>query len=245
MKAKNLVAVVLSLFAPFTLAKPSTHWSYEGQGSPEHWGDLNASWEMCKNGQFQSPIDIRQPVNGNLPALEINLHTKSQSIVNNGHTVQIVVDDDDDFMLDNQAYHLKQFHFHTPSENRIEGQTFPLEAHFVHANQNGELAVVAVMFTEGAENPAITAILNNLPAKLNDVKALQKPLNLSALFPADKHYYRYSGSLTTPPCSEGVTWLVMRNNVTLSPSQLSMFVNALKHANNRPLQPLHGRIIVE
>ncbi|WP_370255880.1 carbonic anhydrase [Erwinia sp. 198] len=227
------------------MAKPAIHWSYEGQGSPEHWAELGDAFQTCKTGQYQSPVDITQVIDGKLPPLGMNFHTDTKTIVNNGHTIQVTVKDSDDFQLDNDAFVLKQFHFHAPSENHLFGKSFPLEAHFVHANQQGELAVLAVMFETGAENSALKPLLASLPAQQNQVDTMKQSMDLATLFPVEKHYYRFSGSLTTPPCTEGVRWLILKQPVTLSPAQLAVFEHALEHANNRPLQPLHGRIIVE
>lgn len=239
-------ALLLACFATLSVQAASpVHWSYEGRESPEHWADLGEAFQTCKTGQYQSPIDIRQVIDGKLPPLDINFRTDTRTIVNNGHTIQIAVTDSDDFPLDNDSFVLKQFHFHTPSENHLFGRAFPLEAHFVHANKQGELAVLAVMFETGAENSALTPLINAFPAEEDRVEIMKQNLDLAALFPAQKHYYRFSGSLTTPPCTEGVRWLIMKQPVTLSASQLKAFQQALKHTNNRPLQPLHGRIIVE
>jgi len=155
------------------------------------------------------------------------------------------VKDEDDFKLDNEIFILRQYHFHAPSENRINGKAFPLEAHFVHASASGEVAVIAVMFELGDENKALEHLLSILPTHINKVVSLGEKTDLSALFPADRHYYRYSGSLTTPPCTEGLRWLVMKETVTLSANQLAKIKNALANANNRPIQPINGRLIVE
>lgn len=236
-----LLALALTWMTP---ALAGIQWSYEGKASPEHWGELNERWQTCNKGMYQSPVNIQHPINGNLPPLQLSFHPHAKSIVNNGHTVQIEVEDDDDFLLDDQRWTLRQFHFHAPSENHINGQSFPLEIHFVHENAKGELAVVAVMVVAGDDNPALDMILSSLPPKQHQVQALQQKLQLTHLYPKDRHYYRFSGSLTTPPCSEGVIWLVMKQQVEASPAQLTQFTKALIHANNRPLQPLNGRQIV-
>ncbi|WP_275555560.1 carbonic anhydrase family protein [Mixta sp. Marseille-Q2659] len=219
--------------------------SYEGKGSPEHWGELSEQWQTCKEGMYQSPINISHPVSANLPPLDFNFHTNVKSIVNNGHTIQITVHDEDDFLLDGQIWNLKQFHFHSPSENHINGQRFPLELHFFHANSQGELAVLAVMLTPGKTNPALDILLDVLPTTVHQEQALQQDMMLEKRFPQDKHYYRFSGSLTTPPCTEGFICLVMKRPVEASHAQLARFARALRNANNRPLQPLHGRQITE
>lgn len=245
MKIKRLALLFAAVTALPVWATPSIHWSYEGKEAPEHWSELGADFQTCKSGQYQSPIDIRQVIDGKLPELKFNFRTDTKTIVNNGHTVQVTVTDSDDFSLDNDSFTLKQFHFHAPSENHLFGKSFPLEAHFVHANKEGELAVVAVMFEEGAENRALIPLIAAIPDVQDRVDVMKQSINLEDLFPTDKHYYRFSGSLTTPPCTEGVRWLVMKHPVTLSATQLKAFQHALKHANNRPVQPLHGRIIVD
>jgi carbonic anhydrase len=242
---RNKSTALLGLLLAWTTsAAAAPHWSYEGQTSPENWGKLNEQWQTCNTGKYQSPIDIRNPVAGNLPPLDLNFSTHAKTIINNGHTVQIAVEDEDDFKLDEQRWVLKQFHFHAPSENHINGQSFPLEIHFVHANSEDELAVIAVMMTPGKANTALETILNVLPEQENQEVPLNQKFALESLFPQDKHYYRFSGSLTTPPCSEGVIWLVMKQPVEASEAQLKRFTEALRHSNNRPLQPLHGRQIV-
>ncbi|WP_312664754.1 carbonic anhydrase family protein [Pantoea sp. CTOTU49201] len=242
MKFKMSLAALLIAMAPFSYAH-DIHWSYE---SPEKWGDLGAAYQTCKTGVNQSPVNIHNVVNGQLKSLDLEYHAKQKSIVNNGHTIQIDINDGDTFKLDDETYTLRQFHFHAPSENRIEGKSFPLEVHFVHSNEHGQLAVVGVMFEAGEANPAIESILQNVPSKVNQVKALDKPLNLATLIPDNKSYYRFSGSLTTPPCSEGVRWLVMKDSVHASSAQLASFARLLgEHGNSRPVQPLNGRLIVE
>lgn len=245
MKMRKPAFLLATIAAMPAWAAPAIHWSYEGLAGPEHWAELGDEFKTCKTGQYQSPLDINQLIDGKLPELKINFHTDTKAIVNNGHTIQITVEDSDDFLLDNDAFVLKQFHFHAPSENHLFGKAFPLEAHFVHANASGELAVVAVMFEQGAKNNTLTPLIESVPATQDHVETMKQSVDLTGLFPHDKHYYRFSGSLTTPPCTEGVRWLVMKQPITLSKEQLGEFQRALKHANNRPLQPLHGRIIVE
>jgi len=245
MKRERLTALLMALSAIGTACASAPHWSYEEKAGPARGGERAENYETCHNGKFQSPIDIKNAIDGKLPPLGLEFHTSAETLVNNGHTIQVSVDDEDDFMLDGEVFQLKQYHFHTPSENQIAGRSFPLEAHFVHSNAAGELAVVAVMFDIGKENPALNPILAAIPPQLNHAVAVDKQVNLRPLFPTDLHYYRFSGSLTTPPCSEGLRWLVIKQPVTLSEAQLDAFRQALKTSNNRPLQPLHGRLIVE
>lgn len=239
----SLLTVLLS--PPFASAHSTHEWSYSGEGAPEKWGTLSEDFAACERGHNQSPVDIQQTIKGELPPLSLTFNAKEKSIINNGHTLQLDVHDGDNMMLDGNEFKLLQFHFHAPSENRINGKTYPLEVHFVHSNAEKQLAVVAVMFEEGAENPVIADILKNAPAQINVAQPLNKPLPLAALMPGDKSYYRYSGSLTTPPCTEGVRWLVIKQPVTLSAAQIEAFQDVLGQQNNRPIQPLNGRVIVD
>ncbi|MEM6161735.1 carbonic anhydrase family protein [Erwinia sp. P6884] len=245
MKINKLALLFVAITALPAWAAPDIHWSYEGSNAPEHWGELSPEFQTCNKGQYQSPIDIHRVIDGKLPPLQFNFHTDTKTIVNNGHTIQVTVKDSDDFSLDDDTFVLKQFHFHTPSENHLFGKAFPMEAHFVHTNKEGELAVLAVMFERGAENKALDPIIASIPASLDSVEVMKQSGDMASLFPADKHYYRFSGSLTTPPCTEGVRWLIMKYPATLSDKQLKAFEHALKHSNNRPVQHLNGRIIVD
>lgn len=238
-------ALLLALNPVFTSASEAPHWTYEGKAGPDHWSEISEDFATCHKGKFQSPIDIRSTVDAKLPPLNLHYRNSAETLVNNGHTIQVTVDEKDEIQLDGKEFLLKQYHFHAPSENLINGKSFPLEAHFVHDSEDDELAVVAVMFEIGAENKTLNTILDAIPAEENKVVTINKPMDLRPLFPENLHYYRFSGSLTTPPCSEGLRWLVMKDTVTLSQAQLTQFQSALKHANNRPIQPLHGRQVVE
>jgi carbonic anhydrase len=242
MKKKLCLLALLSSMASYTHAH-DTAWSYE---APAEWGNLSTDFQTCKSGVNQSPVEIRQAVNGQLPPLTLSYQARKESIVNNGHTIQINVKEGDALKLDGEDFTLRQFHFHTPSENLIDGKRYPMAAHFVHASKDGHLAVVGVMFEAGAVNPALAEILREMPAEVNKEMALKHSLNLSALIPGDKHYYRFSGSLTTPPCTEGVRWLVLKQPIYASAEQLKKFTSLLgEHGNSRPVQPLNGRVIVE
>lgn len=240
----KLIPYFLSLALVSGAVVADEQWSYEGKGAPENWGDLHTDWSKCKTGKNQSPIDIHETIKGNLPELKMDFLTEAESIVNNGHTIQINTDDKDDLKVDGKDFSLKQFHFHAPSENLLNGKSYPVEIHFVHADKEGQLAVVAVMAIEGKENPIINKILALVPKKINDVQKIDESFNFESLFPKNKLYYRYSGSLTTPPCSEGVIWMVMKNPIEMSKKQIQEFTKLLNN-NKRPLQPLNGRLIVE
>ncbi|MDF7669701.1 carbonic anhydrase family protein [Orbaceae bacterium ESL0721] len=243
---RTLIASLFMIIPAFAQADSAhPHWGYEGKAGPENWGELSADFEACHSGKYQSPINIDHAMHTTLPPLDFQFNVTNESIINNGHTIQVTAQGEDIFSLDDETFQLVQYHFHVPSENHINGKSYPLEGHFVHSNNDGGLAVVAVMFDLGKENSALTTILDAIPSEQNKEEAFKQHVDLKSLYPTDRTYYRYSGSLTTPPCSEGVRWLVMKDPITLSADQLEKFKSALKHDNNRPVQPLNGRVIVD
>lgn len=163
-------------------------------------------------------------------------------VVNNGHTIQVNLKQAGKAAFAGPDYTPVQFHFHTPSEERINGRTYPMVAHIVHKDNQGKLAVVAVLFKQGKYNSAMKAVFDNLPAKEGEVSKLDAPFNLDAMLPANRAYYKFTGSLTTPPCSEDVSWHVLRWPVELSVSQIAAF-RKLYAMNARPVQPLNGRVV--
>ncbi|MDN0086186.1 carbonic anhydrase family protein [Yersinia nurmii] len=243
MKGKLLLAILLS--ASFSLqADETSTWTYEGQRAPEHWGTLKPEFHLCQDGRNQSPIDIRGELRSNLAPLTMQYFTTALSIVNNGHTVQLNVPSGNKVQLDGETFMLKQLHFHSPSENTIKGKQYPMEAHFLHKNKQGELLVVAVMYELGKENVVLEKVWQQIPKGLNQEEKIKQALDLNGLIPDSKYYYRFSGSLTTPPCSEGVRWLVFKQPLSVSENQITQFKSVIHHDNNRPVQELHGRVIV-
>lgn len=236
--------LALSL-VPF--AALSSHWSYEGAESPEHWSQLSDEYKTCQNGMNQAPVNIEKTLNSHLKPLDTHYTDGPTVILNNGHTIQASLDStSQDFItLDEQNYKLGQFHFHSPSENTVHGKHYAMELHLVHKNDAGELAVVAVMFDTGAENKELAKLWKLMPKNAESSSPIKNAMDINKLLPTDKTYWRFSGSLTTPPCSEGVTWLVMKHPLTLSDAQLKRFTQTMHHDNNRPVQPLHGRVVVE
>ena len=222
----------------------AVHWSYEGEGAPENWAKIDKRFFMCKEGNNQSPINLTGFTEADLPAITFNYNLISTEILDNGHTEQVNVKDGSSITVDGIVFDLKQFHFHTPSENNINGTSFPLEAHFVHASKEGKLAVVAVMFEEGAENEALKELWTVMPTEAGKHQVVDAK-HLDALLPKEKDYYRFNGSLTTPPCTEGVRWLVMKKPVTLSKPQIETFKKVMHLHNNRPLQPTNARMILQ
>ncbi|MDY1038005.1 carbonic anhydrase family protein [Lelliottia sp. CFBP8978] len=225
----------------------ASHWSYEGEGSPEHWGELDESFKTCQMGMNQSPINIDSTVQAHISPLQTGYIDGPVTLTNNGHTIQAVekADTRDTITLDNQTWTLQQFHFHSPSENTVHGKKYAMEMHLVHKNAKGELTVVAVMFDKGAANAELDKLWNVMPGHAEQSATLNIHLDINKLLPTDKTYWRFSGSLTTPPCSEGVTWIVLKQPMTLSESQWEKFTHTMHHDNNRPVQSLHGRVVVE
>jgi len=223
------------------------HWGYTADVAPSHWSELNEKFHMCSEGNQQSPINIIASTDTDLTPLNLNYTTGSKGIIDNGHTVQVNIADGSVLNIDGAAYKLKQFHFHTPSENNINGASFPLEAHFVHATDDGKLAVVAVMFKEGAENPVLAKIWNKLPKLVRgtESKCGLTSDEVKALMPENKDYYKFMGSLTTPPCSEQVKWHVYKTPLTVSKEQAAQFTALFGHPNNRPVQATNKRVIEE
>ena len=223
-------------------AEHHPHWSYKGKTSAPHWGDLEPGFEACKIGQQQSPIDIRAAKKGDLPAIGFNYAASPAEIVNNGHTIQVNLAEGGNVKLASGEYKLLQLHFHSPSEEKVNKVAYPMNAHLVHRNAEGKLAVVSVFFKQGKANPALAKIFDAMPAHADEKAELKEGFNAAELLPEAQGYYSYVGSLTTPPCSEGVQWQVMKTPVTASKAQLNAF-RKLYPMNARPVQPLHGRTI--
>jgi carbonic anhydrase len=247
--SKKVFVVVLGagcLFAGSAFAgHGGAHWGYTGHEGPEFWGDLAAKYAACKSGQSQSPINITGAVDVELPAIQFDYKDSGLSIINNGHTVQVSYDEGSSITVDGHNYKLVQFHFHTPSENQIESKAFPMEAHFVHADADGHLAVIGVMLQTGAENAKLADIWKAMPMEEGKTAKPAGSVNALDLMPANKDYYRFDGSLTTPPCSEGVVWMVMKDPITISEAQAQKFAQLFPHHNARPVQAVNGRTVVQ
>jgi len=221
------------------------HWGYTGHEGPSNWGNLSDNYKTCGLGKNQSPINVTHSHDANLTPIKFNYSSTPNEIINNGHTVQVNIAKGSSIELDNKTYELKQYHFHTPSENHIEGKSFPLEVHFVHAAKDNELAVVAVLFEYGNDNQTLAKLWEKMPmeaSQKHELKNIAK--NLMDLIPTNKQYYRFNGSLTTPPCSEGVKWIVLGKHLKVSKAQIEKFSKAVHGTNNRPIQALNARVIV-
>jgi carbonic anhydrase len=229
------------------LASEQSHrWSYAGQTGPSHWAELDSKFAACATGKRQSPIDIRtHDVHGQrLPGLVFDYRSSPLHIIDNGHSIQVDLDPGSTLRIGDKSYSLVQFHFHHPSEERINGKSSEMVAHLVHRDADGKLAVVAILFDTGKANPTVDALWSHLPkqkeheADFNDVR-----INPAALLPPNRAYFTYTGSLTTPPCSEDVRWIVMKSHSTLSKGEIATF--AAHYPNDaRPVQNLNGREIL-
>jgi carbonic anhydrase len=228
-------------------------WHYEGHEGPEHWAELNPRFAACRDGRAQSPIDITLPVaRGVASALKLQFPAATLRIahhehvadgINNGHTIQVNYDDGDTLLLGETAYGLVQYHFHNPSEHTLSGRRFPMEMHMVHRSAMGQLAVVGVLIEEGWHNRAFEPVWANLPrTKGVETHYEHVKVDVDALLPAVRTSYRYDGSLTTPPCTEGVKWIVLTMPIELDPEQIRAFTDLI-HDNSRPVQPLNGRTV--
>ena len=221
------------------------HWGYSGDEGPAHWGGLSSAYAACGQGHMQSPIDIGHAREAGLVSLSVEWDVTPLEILNNGHTVQVDYAPGSWTRAALAEYQLLQFHFHTPSEHTVGGKPFPMEAHFVHKDKEGHLGVIGVMFKEGRENLALAEIWNHLPKEAGQHEThADVAVNGRDLLPRERTFYRYSGSLTTPPCSEGVNWYVMAEPVEASADQIKAF-QSLFGANNRPVQPLNNRLLLE
>ena len=242
---KFAIAVVMVMLTGPTGTVLAQHWGYEGEAAPQNWGKLDAKFGMCASGKNQSPIDLKGFVEADLKPLKLDYKAGVADIVNNGHTVQTNYAPGSSLAVDGVAFELKQFHFHSPSENRVNGKQFPLEGHLVHADKDANLAVVAVMFQEGAANALLTRLWEKMPNKAGEKSALPTGLTVSQMLPKERNYYRFNGSLTTPPCSEGMRWFVMKTPATASKGQIQQFSKAVGVANNRPIQATNARAILQ
>ncbi|MEY4757526.1 MAG: hypothetical protein RJA34_2424 [Pseudomonadota bacterium] len=219
------------------------HWSYEGDTGPQAWGRMKPEFASCANGKRQSPINIEDAstLMGPAEPLQFGYQLSTGSVVHNGHTIQVDVLGENTLTVRGSVYRLVQFHFHHPAEEQINFRSFAMVAHLVHRNAEGQLAVVAVLMDPGEANSVLNKVWTYMPLDVNDrVRMPIDALNLNELLPKDQRYYQFMGSLTTPPCSENVLWMVLKTPATLSREQLRLFAQLFPH-NARPVQPVNGR----
>ncbi|MGD1871551.1 MAG: carbonic anhydrase [Mastigocoleus sp.] len=227
------------------LAKSKTKWGYIGKRGAENWGKLSPEFSTCKFGITQSPIDINSTVRAKLSEIYTCYDSTNLRILNNGHTIKVNYDSGSKLKLDGEEYELLQFHFHHPSEHKVDTKNFPMELHLVHKNNKGSLAVLGVFLKEGKENQTLQKIWEVLPTKKTSEKTFYNiTIDASDLLPQDKDSYRYFGSLTTPPCSEIVKWIVYQEPVEISKAQIQKFAEIFP-MNARPVQKINRRFILQ
>jgi carbonic anhydrase len=223
------------------------HWAYEGENGPQAWGKLKPEFNLCAIGKRQSPIAIKEDTTLLGPSVPVQFHytPSTGSVVNNGHTIQVNVEGDNSITVRNSTYKLLQFHFHTPSEEVINNKRYAMVAHLVHKNDAGQLAVVAVLLEQGEPNRLVNTVWTYMPLDTNDqVRMPEGVIDMNELLPADQRYYQYFGSLTTPPCTEGVLWTVLKQPLRISPEQFKIF-SQLFPFNVRPVQAVNDRPVRE
>ncbi|MBI1650496.1 carbonic anhydrase [Hyphomicrobium sulfonivorans] len=223
-------------------AEDHAHWSYEGHGGPTHWGELSHEFAACAKGAQQSPIDIKTAEPSSAHAPTVNWKPFVPGVVNNGHTIQANAAGDQTTTLGDETFKLVQMHFHHDSEHTFDGHHTPLEAHFVNRSANGKLLVLGVMINEGAANSEIEKVWQVMPKAEGEANA-REAIDFAQLIPAGGKFYRYAGSLTTPPCSEIVEWVVYADPIEASAEQIKAFAALYPH-NNRPVQALGDRTVV-
>lgn len=229
------------------------HWSYDEPTGPAHWAELDDDYQICAVGHAQSPIDLSDARVAVLPpllrnyapaSLRVMHHEHVIDVIDNGHTIQIDVDDGSELAFGDERYQLVQYHFHSPSEHTVDGKHFPMEMHLVHRSDGGHLAVMGVLIEAGAHNVAFEPVWTHMPHTPGETVHMEHVrVDVDELLPADHRVWHYGGSLTTPPCSEGVAWFVLHEQIELSQAQIEAF-RAIFHGNNRPVQPIEGRAVV-
>ncbi len=256
MRAVTRVLAVAVLVAACTAAPPASssapstapspaHWTYEGEEGPANWGELSADYAACAEGTEQSPIDVANPSEADLANIAFDYRPAPLEIVNNGHTVQVNYAAGSSITVDGATFELVQFHFHAPSEHTVAGVPADAELHLVHRAEDARLAAGGVLLSRGAANGPLEPVVENLPTSIGPSATVPAAtVDAGQLLPAARTTYRYPGSLTSPPCTEGVTWLLMTEPVEVSGDQLAAFTRVID-GNNRPVQPLNEREVVE
>jgi carbonic anhydrase len=224
--------------------KHGTVWSYEGELGPANWSKINVDWAKCGSGNRQSPIDLRDGIKVNLEQIGFDYHPSSFNEVNNGHTIQVTVGGGNFITVGNQTYELQQFHFHRPSEEKINGKGTEMVMHLVHKSAEGKIAIIAVLLERGQPHSLMQTIWDNLPLEKQEVVSPSIVIDPNEALPEKREYFTYMGSLTEPPCTEGVLWMVFKQPRQASPAQMALF-SRLYPLNARPVQSTSGRMIKE
>ncbi len=239
-----LTAAFTGLIQPANASENGSHWGYGNHNGPKVWGTLSPEYRTCHQGRMQSPIDLHSANASGYIDIKESYKSVRLSVTNTGHSLQIPVGNSSFISIQGKVFFLKQLHFHTPSEHVENGKPFPLEAHFVHQAKTGELSVIAVLFKEGSTNPQLDKVIELAPRQTGATLSSEQKFNPEVLLPKQLRSYRYMGSLTTPPCSEGVNWFVLKDALEASPQQIEA-LNAAIGPNARPVQPIHDRLVLE
>ncbi len=242
LKAMGALALC-PLCATGAAAAEGPHWSYEGDGGPDKWGSLGGDGNVCATGSQQSPVDVTSTVRADVPKLGIAWTKRPDTIVNNGHTIQLNVPEGATLRVGNDTYRLVQFHFHHPSEHLINGKSTPMEVHFVHALPSGALGVVGVMMKTGRPNATFARIVATMPTQEGPPVKADPAIDPNGLLPTRRGYFRYAGSLTTPPCSETVAWMLLTDPIEVGAADSERFAKLFAN-NARPVQKLNRRFLL-
>ncbi|MEA0763467.1 carbonic anhydrase [Xanthomonas campestris] len=222
-------------------------WGYTGPEGAEHWAELAKENALCGNGQQNSPIDLKDAIDATLGKLKLDYGAVPLVVRNTGHSIQLDLHAGGTMRVGGKQYDALQLHFHHPSEHLLKGRRFPMEAHIVHQGPDGTLGVLAIFFETGKANPAFQRVLDAMPSDKNQTRQVADALVRASDFlpPANQRsFYRYEGSLTTPPCSETVDWVVLSQPVQVSREQINAFERVYPF-NARPLQPLDRRFLLK
>jgi carbonic anhydrase len=241
---RSLLAAALCLGPLAAPAAEHPHWSYEGKTGPAQWGALEEDFAACRLGKHQSPIDVTSSRKAPLPPVAFAYRSSPATVIDNGHTIQVKVKPGSTLTIGGKTFQLVQFHFHRPSEEKVKGRASAMDAHLVHQAADGKLAVVAVLLEPGAASSLVDAVWTGTPKGQGESAPGALTIDASSLLPASRGYYAFTGSLTTPPCSEGVSWIVLKSPVEISREQIATF--ARRYPNNaRPVQPVGDRVVEE
>jgi carbonic anhydrase len=242
-KSPFLLAVLVCLTAlPAAAQDVHRSWTYTGQDRPLSWGDLDPAYAACKTGQMQSPINIDQFMQTESAPLELTYKKSPLAVANMGQTLQVNYAPGSTLLIGGKTYTLKYFNFHTPSEHYFDGASYPMEIHLAHQADDGSMAFVGIMVKVGGSNPVVEGVWQNAPATGEEKKVDTVEYSAAELLPSSLEYYKYAGSMTVPPCTEGVTWIVLKTPIEISQDQLVAFQNMFG-INASPLQQLNSRVI--
>jgi carbonic anhydrase len=242
-----LLWAILTGISAAQAAETDVKWEYEGEEGPEHWGELSADFSACSDGRNQSPVDLVASFHVDLPELVFNYHGTPLRETNTGHTIQLSVQPGMylEIAEHDRQVELQQAHFHSPSEHTIDGLHYPMEIHLVHKDDDGFLTVVGIMVNEGEEDPMLNRIWAFMPEQAGETTEAPVSVLEAGVLPPTREYFTYNGSLTTPPCTEGVEWVVLRRPLTASAEQIERFKERVGTRTNRPVQPPNARVILD